>query len=305
MCRLKLLLLFLIYCPICYLKAQLPLERPLYRTGEIPGAKPAENKETTILKPDGIYFTTETSIPTLTSFIPDNPNGIAVIICPGGGYWGTACDHEGVQVAKALNAAAISAFILKYRIPDDRTCVVPHLAPLQDVQRAIQTVRQNAEKLPVKIRKTGVLGFSAGGHLAATAATHWDFNANPSSPDTSSMRPDFALLIYPVISFSEAIGHAGSREKLLGKHPTPAQIDFFSLEKQMTKQTPPVFLVHAQNDNAVSVENSLAFYQACTRHGVTAAIHIYPEGGHGFGLNNPSTTDRWIDHAISWLKQWE
>jgi acetyl esterase/lipase len=250
-----------------------------------------------------VLFTTETSIPTLTVYTPSIPNGQAIIVCPGGGYWGTAGDHEGIQVAEALNQKGVSAFVLKYRLPDERTCIDPSLAPLQDAQQALRFVRKNAQKWHLDPQKIGILGFSAGGHLAATAATHFTFKADPLCTDTTSVRPDFVVLAYPVISFRDPLCHQGSREKLLGNHPTPSQIDFFSGEKRVTADTPPAFLVHAQDDGAVSVENSIEFYLSCTHNGVPAEMHLYPKGGHGFGLHNPTTDDLWLDRVFNWLKQ--
>lgn len=283
--------------------SQKMMELPLYENGIIPNAKASENREKTTKNQDNVLFTTETSIPTLTIYIPPAPNGQAIIVCPGGGYWGIAGDHEGTQVAKALNEKGIAAFVLKYRLPDERTCIDPSLAPLQDAQQAIRTVRKNALKWHINPNKIGILGFSAGGHLAATAATQFNFKADPHCADTTSVRPDFVILAYPVISFYDPLCHLGSREKLLGSHPTPSQIDFFSGEKQVTRNTPPAFLVHAQDDGAVSVENSIGFYLSCTRNGVPAEMHLYPKGGHGFGLNNPTTDDLWLDRVFNWLQR--
>ncbi len=281
--------------------AQTPSELPLY-SGAIPNSKPAENLEKTEVNQWGVEFTTGTSIPTITPYLPEKPNGTAVIVFPGGGYSGTAGDHEGRQVAEALNACGITAFVVKYRIPDDRYCVDKSMAPLQDAQQAIRTVRKNAAKWKVSPDKIGIIGFSAGGHLAATAATHFNFKADAEEKDTTSVRPDFAALIYPVISFSDPIGHAGSRAALLGEHPDEEQILFFSNELHVTKQSPPAFLVHAGDDGGVQVENSLAYYQACLRNGVPAEMHLYARGGHGFGLHNPTTEDKWLERMVNWLK---
>ncbi len=281
--------------------AQTPSEIPLY-SGAIPNSIPAENLEKTEVNQWGVQFTTGTSIPTITPYLPEKPNGTAVIVFPGGGYSGTAGDHEGRQVAEALKACGITAFVVKYRIPDDRYCVDKSMAPLQDAQQAIRTVRKNAVKWKVLPDKIGIIGFSAGGHLAATAATHFNFKADPGEKDTTSVRPDFAALIYPVISFSDPIGHTGSRAALLGEHPDEEQILFFSNELQVTKQSPPAFLVHAGDDGGVQVENSLAYYQACLRNGVPAEMHLYARGGHGFGLHNPTTEDKWLERMVNWLK---
>ncbi len=291
---------------ICFFyqaNGQQPMEFPLYANNLVPNAKVAENLEKTAVNDWGVSFTTETSQPTLTYFEATKPNGKAVIVCPGGGYWGTAGDHEGIQVAKALNAQGITAFVLKYRVPSERTCINPALAPLQDAQQAIRTIRRDAAKWGIAPNQIGILGFSAGGHLAATAATHFHFKADSTCTDTTSVRPDFAVLIYPVISFSNVLTHGGSRDKLLGPAASEAQKVFFSNEKQVTADCPPVFLVHAQDDGAVPVGNSVAFYLACTQAGVPAEMHLYPKGGHGFGMHNPTTEDEWMERLFNWLKQ--
>lgn len=297
-------LIFLLLVCLNYLeiKAQIPTELPLYPAA-IPNSKPAENLEKTEMNQWGVSFTTATSVPTITPYLPENPNGIAVVICPGGGYVGTAGDHEGKQVAEVLKAAGITAFVLKYRIPDERWCLDKSLAPLQDAQQAIRMVRKNAVKWKIHPGKIGILGFSAGGHLAATAATHFNVKADATEQDTSSMRPDFVALIYAVVSFADSIGHTGSREKLLGKNPNAEQTRLFSNELQVTEQSPPAFLIHAGDDATVKVENSLEYYRACLRHGVPAEMHLYPKGGHGFGLNNPTTDDRWVERLFNWLRR--
>ncbi len=288
--------LFMIPC----VTAQTPAELPLY-SGVIPNSKPAENLEKTAVNEWGVLFTTGTSVPTITPYFPEKPNGAAVVIFPGGGYVGTAGDHEGKQVAEALNTRGITAFVVKYRIPDDRYCVDKSLAPLQDAQQAIRLVRKNAAAWKILPGKIGILGFSAGGHLAATAATHFNFKADPAEKDTTSVRPDFVALVYAVISFSDTLGHAGSRAALLGEHPSGDRIRFFSNELQVTQQSPVVFLVHAGDDDGVKVENSLTYYRACLDKGVPAEMHLYARGGHGFGLNNPTTEDKWLDRLVNWV----
>ena len=298
----KYLLLFSYWMTNVGIYAQTPTESMLY-PGKIPNSKPAENLEKTEVNQWGVSFTTATSIPTITPYIPDQPNGKAVIICPGGGYFGTAGDHEGKQVAEALNAAGITAFVLKYRVPEDRYCIDKSLAPLQDAQQAIRFVRKNAAVWNLRPDQIGILGFSAGGHLAATAATHFTASADPSERDTTSVRPDFAVLIYPVISFSDSIGHLGSRTALLGEHPEKEQIRLFSNELQVTPLTPPTFLVHAEDDTVVPVGNSTTFYRACLQNRVPVEMHLYPKGGHGFGLNNPDAGEQWIDLLRGWINR--
>jgi acetyl esterase/lipase len=280
--------------------AQSIKEMPLYE-GAIPNSKTAENLERITLT-DGVMRIHDVSIPTLTRFSPANPNGKSVIICPGGGYSILASGHEGVDVARQLNEIGVTAFVLKYRIPSDRTAVDKSIAPLQDAQQAIRLVRKNAEKWGLKTNKIGILGFSAGGHLAATATTHFLEKADPSVQDTFSVRPDFSILIYPVISFDSTITHKGSRNNLIGTRPTAEMTQKFSNELQITPQTPPTFLVHAGDDGAVPVENSIRFYQNCIKNKVPAEMHLYAKGGHGFGMNNKTTDDKWMERLAVWLK---
>jgi acetyl esterase/lipase len=288
------------------MSAQSIKEMPLYE-GTIPNSKTAENLERITLT-DGVMRIHDVSIPTLTRFSPANPNGKSVIICPGGGYSILASGHEGVDVARQLNEIGVTAFVLKYRIPSDRTVIDKSLAPLQDAQQAIHLVRKNAEKWGLKGNKIGIMGFSAGGHLAATAATHFVEKADPSlasslaMTDTISVRPDFSILIYPVISFDTTITHKGSRNNLIGTKPSVEVAQKFSNEWQITPQTPPTFLVHAGDDGVVPVENSIRFYQNCIKNKVPAEMHLYAKGGHGFGMNNKTTEDKWMERLATWLK---
>jgi acetyl esterase/lipase len=283
------------------LAAQNGIERPLYER-RIPNSRSAPDPEKVDKRPNGTRFILWTALPTLTVFVPEKHNGQAVVICPGGGYRGTAIDHEGLDVAKALNANGIAAFVLKYRTPNDTTNIDKSLVPLQDAQEAIRYVRKNAAQYNINPAKIGIMGFSAGGHLAATAATHFDKNADHEVPDTTSVRPDFAILIYPVISFSDSLTHGGSRQNLLGKKPSEAYKILYSNELQVSPQSPPAFLVHSQDDKTVKVENSVAYYLACQRNGVLAEMHLYPKGGHGFGMDNKTTSDKWFDRLVNWLK---
>ncbi|MGB3801204.1 MAG: alpha/beta hydrolase, partial [Lewinella sp.] len=244
----------------------------------------------------------DVAIPQLTAYVPDHPNGQAVIICPGGGYARLAYDKEGVWMAERLNQDSITAFVLKYRIPQDETNVDRSLAPLMDAQQAIRMVRRGASDYGVDPDRIGIMGFSAGGHLAATAATQFWRNADPTETDTTSVRPDFAALIYPVISFDSTITHAGSRNNLIGESPAAGLVELFSADRQVTADTPPSFLVHAADDRAVPVANSLRYYERCIQHGVSVEMHLYPGGGHGFGLNNTTTPDDWTERLVNWLR---
>lgn len=271
----------------------------LYST--IPNAKPC-NAQETYTKNAGIGVVAHVTHPTLQIFLPEVPNKArtGIIICPGGGYSVLAIDHEGYEVAKALNAMGIAAFVLKYRIPDSACMEHREIVPLMDGQQAIKIVRENAAKWKIDPAKIGILGFSAGGHFAATVATHFDEEAI-SNPNHISLRPDFAVLIYPVISFRDSITHHGSKENLIGKNPSPDLVHRFSNEEQVSSKTPPSFLVHAADDDAVPVANSIAFAQALVKNKVPVEMHIYEKGGHGFGLHNKTTKDEWIDRLKNWL----
>jgi acetyl esterase/lipase len=280
-------------------RGQSNLEVPLYQN-KIPNSINCAIVEKTILV-KGTRRISDVTDPTLTIFTPNNPNGTAIIICPGGGYARLSFDHEGVEIAKELNLQGITAFVLKYRLPNDTIMVDKSIGPLQDLQQAIRLVRHQSSSLGLKENKIGIMGFSAGGHLAATAATHFNFFADSTIHDTTSVRPDFAILIYPVISFDDGIMHKGSRNNLVGSKPSLEKINFFSNELQITKNTPPIFIIHAGDDHTVPVENSIRFYQACIKNNVPVEMHLYPNGGHGFGLYNATTTDKWIDRLGNWL----
>lgn len=274
---------------------------PLY-DGKIPNALDVFDPEKVDIRGENNRAIFNTSIPTLTVFESQYPNGKAVIICPGGGYAMTSFDKEGTLVAKTFTKDSITAFVLKYRIPQDATNIDKTIAPLQDAQQAIRYVRSNANKFKIDNDKIGIMGFSAGGHLAASAATHFNMTADPNELDTTSLRPDFVILIYPVISFSDELTHMGSRNNLIGENPDVSAILFWSNEKQVSPDSPPAFLVHTGDDGAVPVGNSLAYYSACIEQGVPAEMHLYPEGGHGFGMFNPTTKDIWMERLINWLK---
>jgi acetyl esterase/lipase len=276
-------------------------EIPLYING-VPNSIAAPNRESSTFK-DNITLVAKVTVPSITVFKPAQPNGKAVIICPGGGYQIFAFDMEGTQVAEEFNKWGVTAFVLKYRLPDDSTMVDKTVAPLQDAQQAIRFIRSNASQWGIKTNQIGIMGFSAGGHLASTATTHFNFKADPSNADTTSTRPDFAILIYPVISFDISIANMGSRNNLIGTKASDNASNFFSSELQVTKNTPPSFLVHAGDDAAVPVENSVRFYQACIKNKVAAEKHLYPKGGHGFGMKNKTTDDNWLERLKNWMNR--
>lgn len=251
-----------------------------------------------------------TDKPELTLYKPAKPNGTAMIVCPGGGYGTLAMDHEGRQVAAFLNELGVTAFVLKYRVANKERPGPLGEAPLRDAQRAIRLVRANAKEYGIAADRIGIWGFSAGGHLASTAATHFDAGQPEGDAiDRVSSRPDFVILAYPVISFDPAVTHAGSRRNLIGEKPDPQWVEFFSNEKHVTKNTPPVFLFHTTADTVVPVENAIRFYRACRKAGVPVELHIYEKGKHGVGLGrDPKWTGgetsvaTWPDRLVDWLK---
>lgn len=244
--------------------------------------------------------------PNITVYLPakKNATGQAVVICPGGGYRILAYDWEGSEIAKWLNSKGIAGIVLKYRLPVSKSNVVAHKSPLLDAHRAIRLTRYHADEWNINKDKIGIIGFSAGGHLASTAGTHFeDGNRDAADPvEAMSSRPDFMILGYPVITFSEPFTHKGSRKALLGENPDPALIEYYSNELQVTADTPPTFIVHAGDDKSVPIENSLVFYQALKDNGVPAEMHIYPAGGHGFSLAVcKGYLETWTDCCIDWL----
>lgn len=270
--------------------------------GKIPNSKETADNETSE-ENGGILRVGKISRPTLTIFPLKEKHAEkhpAIIICPGGGYWINAINIEGTDVAKEFTMFGVVAFVLKYRIPNDETMTDKSIGPIQDAQQAIRYVRENAATWNVDPSRVGILGFSAGGHLASTASTHFHRNyIEGSSP--VNLRPDFSILLYPVISFTDSLGHRGSRDQLIGTNPTKEKIMEYSNEQQITRDTPPAFLVHASDDNAVPPGNSIAYYQGLLRNGVLAELHIYQKGGHGFGLKNKTTNDKWMDRCHNWL----
>jgi acetyl esterase/lipase len=237
--------------------------------------------------------------PTLTLYRPKRPTGSFTVVCPGGGYGGLA-GHEGEPIAQWLNTAGITAGVLTYR----HAPKYQHPCPLTDAQRAIRTARANASAWKLDKNRVGILGFSAGGHLTSTAATHFDRGIldAPDAIDKESCRPDVAAPIYPVITLEPPFAHMGSRRNLLGDNPTTEQVRLFSNHLQVTKDTPPCFLMHTTEDTVVPVENSLLFATALSAHKVPYALHVYEKGQHGIGLGNDSQNKTWPAQCIAWLQ---
>jgi len=239
--------------------------------------------------------------PSLTAFIPENPNGTAMIICPGGGYALLAIKRSGYDVAKWLNKLGITAFVLKYRLPSDAIMEDKSIGPLQDAQESIRYVRRNAKKWLLNPNKIGVIGFSAGGHLASTLATHYK-DVTYKTKDTTSAKPNFTVLVYPVISMQDDITHVGSRNRLLGNKPSKEEIEKFSNQLHVNAHTSPTFIAHASDDQAVSVKNSITYYLALQENNVPAELHAYQHGKHAFFLGREKTTSQyWRNQCKNWL----
>ncbi|QBZ98913.1 alpha/beta hydrolase [Flavobacterium sangjuense] len=274
---------------------------PLWTTA-IPGEiKNTEYKENKVYKDSILQSVSNVSVPTLTVYQPKNANGTAILIFPGGGYDHLSILKEGKKIAKWLNTLEITVFVLKYRLPNDKIMKDKSIGPLQDAQEAMRLIRRNATSWNINPNKIGVIGFSAGGHLAALLSTHYAEKIYPEN-DTVSARPDFSLLIYPVISMKNEIAHKGSRNYLLGENPTEDAIQKFSNELSVNKETPSTFLVHAADDKSVTVENSIVYFLALKKNNVPAEMHVYEKGGHGFGLGVEGTSAHWTEDCIRWLK---
>ncbi|NJB70322.1 acetyl esterase/lipase [Saonia flava] len=253
-----------------------------------------------------ILWITNVQNPTLEVYLPakKNANGKAVLIFPGGGYHGLAYDWEGTDIAKLLNTKGIAGIVVKYRLPISKSLFDSKNVPLQDAQRSIRLVRYNADKWNIDPGKIGIIGFSAGGHLASTLGTHYDENvyAKNGEEDVLSARPDFMALIYPVITFDGKVTHGGSKSALIGEQPSQEDVDYFSNELRVGPNTPPTFLVHAVDDDAVPVENSLLFFKALKEHKVSTTLHVYPNGGHGFSLAlDDNHLKGWVDRLLDWI----
>jgi acetyl esterase/lipase/lysophospholipase L1-like esterase len=302
-------------------------EISLYSVAIPNSQKPTSPIDTTLTKNVGankIEILNGVINPTLTIFLPDpaKATGSAVIICPGGGYSILATSHEGYDVAKRLNEEGIAAFVLKYRLPKGGIMIDKKIGPLQDAQRAIQLVRENAKHWNLNPNKIGIMGSSAGGHLASTAGTHFDKQVIE-NPNHTSLRPDFMILNYPVITFTDSLTHQGSRQNLIGTKvftsddykkgiPTKAKelgmleedVINFSNELQVTPKTPPTFITSALTDKAVPVGNSLVFITALQQNKVPVEIFFYEKGEHGYGMNNPEANEQWMDACLKWIKKY-
>lgn len=266
-------------------------------TGAIPNSKPTVDS---FRMKGGVA--SKVSRPTLTIFLPDaaKANGAAVIVCPGGGYGALMMQTEGYNIAKYYQDHGVAAFVLKYRLPSELTMQDKSIGPLQDAQQAIRLVRMNAVEWKVDINRVGIMGFSAGGHLASTLSTHYA-KSLIDNPEKSNLRPDFSLLVYPVISMGEKLGHSGSRVSLLGSNASVDAIKLFSNDEQVTSNTPPAFLIHSADDSVVDVDNSINYFQAMRRNKVPVELHVYPKGNHGFVLHMP--IEEWMGLCLKWMER--
>jgi len=270
---------------------------PLYGDAAIPNSKPGPDEESGADK----GWIQKVSRPTIQVYLPAKikATGASVVIIPGGGYAGLTYEFEGIQQANYFVDHGIAALVVKYRIPSDQTMIDKSIGPLQDAQQAMRFARQHAAEWNLDAARIGAIGFSAGGHLAATLATHFN-NAFVDNPDHLSLRPDFLILVYPVISMDAKITHMGSRVALLGEHPSEDKIRLFSNELQVTQDTPPTLILHAADDRLVDVDNSVAFFEALRHAGVPVEAHLFEKGQHGLFL---MPRDRWQGTIMNWLTE--
>ncbi|QDW27244.1 alpha/beta hydrolase [Pedobacter sp. KBS0701] len=276
-------IIFVSYC-LFHLSAGARQIIPLYPEGKIP------------------FAFEKTEIPKLTIFKPskDRAKGAAIIVCSGGSYGGRANSVEGIPACIKINEAGITAFLLDYRVPSSTLMDRKEIVPLTDAQRAIQCVRENAKNFKIDPNKIGIMGFSAGGHLVSTVGTRFATTTLDNSKNTS-LRPNFMVLIYPVISFADSLTHQGSRMNLLGPSFTKEQINYFSNELHVTKLTPPTFLTSGIDDKVVDVKNTLYFAAALKQHNVPVELFLYEKGAHGYGVHNRQAKVQWIDDCINWI----
>lgn len=274
--------------------------KPLYKSIPNQIVVPNEEREDPF---EGIIIVSKVTEPAYQYFRvkEDNIKRPCVIIYPGGAYFILASGHEGVEVAKFFNSIGVNAMVVKYRIPNDNAQVDKSIAPLQDAQQAMLLARSNAATWGIDANKIGILGFSAGGHLAASLSSHYA-DVKIDNPLNISLRPNFQILIYPVITMKD-FGHIGSKENLIGKNPTDAQVQYYSNELNVNDQTPPAFIVHAKNDDAVSVQNAYEYDKALKANKVASTLFLFEKGGHGFGMKNPTSTIQWTTPLTQWLRE--
>jgi acetyl esterase/lipase len=250
---------------------------------------------------DGIKCISGSYKPALIIFRPEiNANGLSIILCPGGGYEKLALEHEGTEVAQSLTKLGITVFVLKYRLPGEVPAGDDMPSPLKDFITAYKTVQEKSSEWGINPSSVGIMGFSAGGHLASLASSILSSQQKKEGLQ-NTFPPLFTILIYPVISFQDDITHIGSRERFIGKAVSMNDIRRYSSNNTVTQSSPPTFLVHCSDDLIVSVENSLLYYKACLKHNVSVEMHVYAKGGHGFGMHNDFINEKWMDRLESWL----
>ncbi|WP_199902556.1 alpha/beta hydrolase [Azospirillum sp. B4] len=288
----------------------LPAPFPIWPAGVGPGSEAVTVPESVVERSADTAvlhdrYTVGITRPHLSLYRPAQPNGTALLVMPGGGYRWVVVDKEGDEIGRRLSAAGVTVFVLTYRLPGEGHAHAADV-PLQDAQRAIRLIRANAAAWGIDPHKVGAMGLSAGGHVAGSLGTRYDaaVYAPQDAVDQQSARPDFLALVYPVASMDPAIAHKGSRAQLLGDNPTPAQDAAYSTERAVTAQTPPTFLLHADDDASVPVENSLRFYAALHAAKVPAEMHIFQKGGHGFGIRGAKglPAAAWPDLYIAWVR---
>jgi acetyl esterase/lipase len=268
---------------------------PLYGDAAIPNSKAGPDEESST---NGSWIK-KVSRPFIQVYLPakSRATGAGIVVLPGGGYAGLTFDFEGTQQANYFVDHGIAAFVVKYRIPDDSTMIDKSMGPLQDAQQAMRFVRKHAAEWNLDPKRIGAIGFSAGGHVASTLATHFD-KSYVDNPDRVDLRPSFLVLVYPVISMDAKITHMDSRKALLGASPSESQVRFFSNEMQVTKDTPPTLILHAADDRLVDVDNSIVFFEALRHAGVPVETRLFQKGQHGFPL---MPRDRWQGAIMDWL----
>ena len=299
-------LVTIIFLSIFHSMLAQPFTIPLFE-GKIPNSKPS--KVTEEVEKGDILVIKKVVTPHIEVFLPAKrqATGQAVLICPGGGYGVLAYDWEGYDIAKWLNSQGIAGIVLKYRLPNEDSQVKKELSPLIDAKRGMRLVRHHAVEWGIDPDQIGVMGFSAGGHLASTLGTHFDTgDASSSDPiEKLSARPDFMILAYPVISMDPEFTHMGSRTNLIGQSPSKELEIYYSNEKQVKSDSPPTFIFHSQDDQAVKVANSLEMYRSLVEKGVAVDAHFFPTGGHGYslGINTNDTYGYWPEYCADWLKK--
>lgn len=276
----------------------------LYPEG-VPGLKDTSIKESNVVRPDGLLRLKDVTNPVIFPFIPEGADDKtpAVVICPGGGYAIVSITSEGFNIARWFQERGIAAFVLKYRLPSDKAFDDKKMAPLQDVHQSFKYLREHAADYNIDKKNIGIMGFSAGGHLAASASVL--YKAPLVDEKAKNLRPAFSILVYPVISFTDELTHKGSRNNLIGPEWTAEEQDYYSCEKQVDSDTPMTFLIHAKDDGAVPYQNSVAYNDALEANGVSSKLVFMDEGGHGFGLKPNSATNVWIDELELWLEDVE